>query len=266
MLNVVKLRNFIENVNKNSFVQNPKKWMIENNHKEFLHLIDSSLIQTKTKLYVTAYGKPNCKFCKIQHSRLISIGWKGFAKTCSEKCRQNLASKRQTDNNSSHNMTQESKDKMKIKLSSIMKNKILHGEFTPKSENYLTHSKIQLKVNDNIINVRSLWEAIYYLNNPTFEYETIRIPYFDSILQKERIYITDFYDSKTNTIFEIKPKKYHYTLKDKIDGVLIQGYKFILIDDDYFKSQKTDKMITLLENSIINYDEIKPRLKWLKKN
>jgi len=48
--------------------------------------------------------------------------------------------------------------------------------------------------------VRSLWELFFWKENPHLKYEKIRIKYYDSILKRERVYITDFYDKESNTL------------------------------------------------------------------
>lgn len=148
-----------------------------------------------------------------------------------------------------------------------MKEKIMKGEFTPKSENYRIFYMIKFKHNEEIRKVRSLWELIFWLQNPEFEYEKIRIKYFDSEREKERIYITDFYDEKTNTIYEIKPKNYQYTLKDKIKGIQETKYNYMILDEDYFNRCKTKEMKEKIEKCVINPIEthIERRLKWLRK-
>jgi hypothetical protein len=177
-----------------------------------------------------------------------------------------LSSKRQTgENNTSHRMTTESKNRMKDKMSCIMKEKILNGEFTPKSENYKTFGMIEFYHNNNVRKVRSLWELLFWIENENLEYEKIRIEYFDTLTNKNRIYITDFYDSKNNEIIEIKPKKYQdIRFRDKKIACEKKGYRFKTLDEKYFSKYKNDsKIISLLENKVINYDKIKGRMKWL---
>lgn len=67
-----------------------------------------------------------------------------------------------------------------------------------------------------------------------YEVETKRIRYFDTIENKERIAIVDFYLPKTNTLSEVKSS---YTLdlqnmKDKIKAYKKNGYNFKLILDN----------------------------------
>jgi len=82
---------------------------------------------------------------------------------------------------------------------------------------------------------RSSYELNYckILDEQKIDYvmEKLRICYFDSILQKERIAIPDYYIPSENLIIEIKST---YTLnlqntKDKVKSYLKKGYKFKLI-------------------------------------
>lgn len=262
-----KVQYFIENVPKNSFVQNYKRWFSENGYEDCLFLCENTLLKTKTNLYEYAYGKGICKNCGIQHTLLIgSGGWKGWRVTCSFECEKELASKRQSgDNNTSHRMTDETKNAMKKKMSLIMKNKILRNEFTPNSENYLTHKLIQYRHNDTILKFRSSWELLYWIKNKHLEYESIRIKYFDSTKNQQRIYITDFYDKTTNTIIEIKPTKYqNQQYKDKRAECISQGYNFIVIDEKIIKTMMDiDAKNDIIEN-VIDFQQHEKRLSWIK--
>lgn len=75
------------------------------------------------------------------------------------------------------------------------------------------------------IHFRSRYEVIYYaynkyISNNEIQFEKIRIPYFDEKQNKNRVYITDFYNKTTNEIIEIKPCCHIATeLKYKLIGV-----------------------------------------------
>lgn len=89
----------------------------------------------------------------------------------------------------------------KVAKSIIMKQKILDGTFTPNSNNRNTHWDSYCVG----IKFRSSWEAFYYSNNLTDEYETLRIKYmYDT---KEYVYIVDFVNHATKTATEIKPSE-----------------------------------------------------------
>lgn len=118
--------------------------------------------------------------------------------------------------------------------SKIMKTKILNGEFTPKTSNMLTRYKSEClgKL------FRSSWEAVFFYKNQNIIFESIRIKYFDSIKNKERIFITDFFDKNTNTIFEIKPKRFQekQNFKDKLKSLIeycnSNNYNYKIIDEN----------------------------------
>lgn len=127
--------------------------------------------------------------------------------------------------------------KTKMKQSASIKKRILQGKFTPCVTNSWCRSKIIYKDKK----FRSSWEALFYLLNEELEYETIRIPYFSNA-NKQRIYIIDFFNRKTNTLFEIKPK----SLKNKENNIIKEraaqiyanknSLNYIIIDESFLKS------------------------------
>lgn len=146
-----------------------------------------------------------------------------------------------------------------------MKNKILNGEFTPNTNNRLTHYDIKY----NEITFRSSWEVLFYHNNPEYEYEKLRIPYYYE--NKKHIYIVDFVNHSTKTAVEIKPKdilKRNDKDKAKIDALTEwckeNNYTLKLIFDEDIKEMvnKTDisvfdektqqKLLKLVSQNAIN--------------
>jgi len=268
MTNIERIVDFVKNGNKSSFCQSPENWLIKNGLVEYLYMVDGFDTQAIKKNFIQfVYGVPVCKCCGSSHNRLLGLGWKlGWCLTCSEECRQKLASERQMGiNNTSHKMTKETRAAAKVKQSKKMKSLIMSGKFTPKTENYKCFGLIEFYHGTKIRGVRSLWEMIYWIQHPNLEYETIRIPYFDTIKNKERIYIVDFYDAATNTLYEVKPKKYQTDLKDKIIGVNKTKYNYVIIDDNYFDVCKTDALYQQLKNLCVDFKTIEKRLKWIKK-
>jgi hypothetical protein len=77
--------------------------------------------------------------------------------------------------------------------SKILKTKILNGEFTPKTSNMLNRYKSEClgKL------FRSSWEAVFFYKNQNIIFESIRIKYFDSVKNKERIFILIIFWPKT---------------------------------------------------------------------
>lgn len=108
------------------------------------------------------------------------------------------------------------------KQSKRMKKIIQDGYFTPSANGGRRKSRGYYFEN---LHFRSRFEIIYYayskyISSHIIQFENIRIPYFDTKLNKERIYITDFYNKTTNEIIEIKPQSCIIPeLKDKLVGV-----------------------------------------------
>lgn len=91
-----------------------------------------------------------------------------------------------------------------------------------------------------------------------YEYESLRIQYFDTQMKKYRYAIPDFYLPDTNTIVEIKS---NYTLdiinmRDRSKEFIRLGYNFKLIFD--FKEMTLDE---ILENNLYDYNKNKNILK-----
>lgn len=86
------------------------------------------------------------------------------------------------------------------------------------------------------------------------EYERIRIPYFDSELQKTRNYIVDFYEPLTRTIFEIKPEGFEKELrnKEKFTAALEFSRKnninFKIINEKFFKMYYNNDILEKISN------------------
>lgn len=249
-----------------SLSKNPSLFFDKHGFPEMKVLIADSYEGTRTNIFEYVHGPAFCKCCGTKINRIMP-GWtKGWYTTCSEVCRQQLASKRQLgSSNTSLKMTPEQRVVQAKKLSDKAKENIRTGKFTPNTNNYKHQRPIKCTLNGELTQVRSLWELIYRLNHPTLLYESLRIEYFDSVKQTKRIYITDFYDPDTNTIIEVRPKAYQPLLVDKQKAVLDQGYSYHIVDEDYFNTQKTPEMLKLVESVVCDYEDVKRRLRWLKK-
>ena len=134
------------------------------------------------------------------------------------------------------------------KQSITLKNKIKNNEFTPNSNNRLCHIKLEY----DGIKFRSSWEVVFHYFNKNMLYEKIRIPY--TLEDGEHVYISDFYDKNTNTIYEIKPNKIYNDLKIKMTAIEESiskntNYNYIHLGDEWAKS------VIIPENCDIN-DEI----------
>lgn len=87
------------------------------------------------------------------------------------------------------------------KTSNALKKLISEGQYTPIITNSWTHWESKILLEDGSIKkFRSSWEACFFYSNIHMEYESIRVKTDD------KIYISDFYDTKTNRLYEIKPK------------------------------------------------------------
>ena len=158
-----------------------------------------------------------------------------------------------------------------------MKNYIKSGRWTPAITNSWCHSKIQLKylLNNQVIskNVRSSWEAFFQLLNPNLEYESLRIPYYDTEHKITRNYIVDFIDNENKIVYEVKP----YRCKSKQSNIdkfnaleewcKTNDYKMNIITEDYFQQHifkisylqymeddQKEKLLKLLKGNKFNID------------
>lgn len=83
-----------------------------------------------------------------------------------------------------------------------IKQKILTGEYTPKTQNRLTHKRLTSSLT-GIKKYRSNWEVKFHEANLHLLYEHIRILYtFNGV---EKVYIVDFWDSNNRLAIEVKP-------------------------------------------------------------
>jgi len=126
-------------------------------------------------------------------------------------------------------------DEDKYNMSVKMKQNILDGKFTPKTNNRNTHFYTVLDGNT----YKSSWEAIYKYFNPLCEYEKLRLKYFDTVENTERVYIVDFVDNLNKILVEVKPKIFFETqnVKDKLislyEYAASYDYAVVLVDENY---------------------------------
>lgn len=166
---------------------------------------------------------------------------KGLTKNTDARLK-NLSISRRGDKNPCSYKNKPDRTLMNVKQSETMKQKIINNEFTPKTSNRLCHKT--LKYNGK--NFRSSWEIIFYIiNDEKYEYETKRVKYV--LDGKTKIYISDFYDSETNTIFEIKPDRMMYEInKAKYELIksacIKEGFNFIHIGDEWYEYVKNNNM------------------------
>lgn len=134
-------------------------------------------------------------------------------------------------------------DEDKKYRSDLMKQKILDGEFTPNIHNSRTHWQAEYSGKK----YRSSWEALFaslqfFAGFEELEYEKIRIPYTDKN-GKDRVYIVDFVgedSEKQKYIIEVKPSIHRKnSLEKEMEAIRWgnrNGYKFIIVDEDYISS------------------------------
>lgn len=142
---------------------------------------------------------------KIKKNLNSGIGYrKGFSRKgtpCTEENKKFLSESRKGENNPMWG--RKYSEEYKENQSNLMKRLILEGKFTPNTNNRLTHFGVEY----NGIKFRSSWEVVFYHFNKSFLYENLRIPYFDTKTNKQRIYIVDFVCHETKMVVEIKPKE-----------------------------------------------------------
>lgn len=129
---------------------------------------------------------------------------RGFKNYCCEKCLYEMRSIRQMgDDNTYHRMNPDKIPEFRKKLSDSMKDRIASGKFKPNIHNSWRNTKYLVLINGIIKKFRSSWEAFFNLVNPSFSYESRRIPYVQN--DEKHTYIVDFDDIENRILYEIKP-------------------------------------------------------------
>lgn len=178
----------------------------------------------------------------------ISESKKEFYKTDQGKKAAASIGKKNSVNMRAYNSTKKGQETIRRnakKSSKRMKQKILSGEFTPQIKNSRTHWQVEY----NGQKYRSSWEAMWQALNLDHLYEHTRIPYtFDGV---EKIYIVDFTDTQSKTLYEIKPTEHttdtRVKAKEKAanEWCTKHGYKFKII---------TQKELILRKNELLESD------------
>jgi len=127
---------------------------------------------------------------------------------------------------------------LREKQSNTMKQLIKDGKYTPNSNNRLTHKTIEY----NELKFRSSWELIFYKHQKNvlhneLGYEELRLEYYDTEMQKNRVYITDFIDHANKILYEVKPSSLIEDNNDKeisaVSWCDAHGYKYVYITETY---------------------------------
>jgi len=147
-------------------------------------------------------------------------------------------------------------ESQKTNQSKVMKAKILSGEFTPKSNNRRTckNNYILITNSGKTTKFRSSWEITFVkflkelikLDFDKLGYETLRLPYFCTRSNKNRVYIVDFHIPMYNCVIEIKPTSIFSKDEDKLKSLRVYGEEnnvkvFILSEIDLANNFKKVK-------------------------
>lgn len=169
----------------------------------------------------TTCGKKSCisealsNFCKsrdlsylqsndIKAQRVKSRKWYRHSELTKDKI--SASNKKTWTKDKRYNQTKVNReDGVYERVSEVMKNKILAGEYTPNTKNRYTNKRLYSKIS-GIDNYRSNWEVIFHETNPYLDYELIRIPYTHD--GKEKVYIVDFCDRVNKILYEVKPYEF----------------------------------------------------------
>lgn len=136
---------------------------------------------------------------------------------------------------------------VKDNQSSLMKNLILSGQFTPNSNNRNTHWETTY----NGQKYRSSWEALYQHHNTSAQYEVLRIIYdWES---KQRVYVVDFIDHVSKLVIEVKPRelckgdKFAAKWSALQEWAKTNNYKALLVDKEWFKQNTVCPDLSLFD-------------------
>lgn len=146
------------------------------------------------------------------------------------------------------NMTKEQKERLSRKISEKLREGLMSGR--------IKLSKSWKKVPYKDLILRSEWERIMadFLDRNGFvwEYETKRIPYFDSERKIEAVTIPDFYIPSLNLIIEVKSNGEFNSQKtrEKLNGIRERGFNAILAGRKEISLIKENKFLTFLRGAI----------------
>lgn len=212
--------------------------------------------------YLTNHWDKKCKYEFCSNNRKTSIFPNridfnncsikyGIYKYCSKKCSDISWSIKQTENNTSHKMTDYVRKKSYKKQSIKMKENIRLGKFIPNITNSWAKSMCEISfIRDNIlvnIKTRSSWEAYFQLFNTNLLYEKVIIQY--KFRNEYFNYIVDFLDPVNKILYEIKPNSEMNTLKNKAKFRWARkwceknSYKYIIINNKWFKDNYNKNII-----------------------
>lgn len=170
---------------------------------------------------LTAIGKKrNLSYLQspeIKLKRVVSRSWYKHTPQTIEKIR-NTNKKTWTKEKRRNLVIKNKASGVYEKVSCVLKDKILSGRYTPKTNNRFVRKRLYSHIT-GVRRYRSTWEVKYHEKFPNLQYEFLRVPYKDNNAQK--IFIVDFWDSFKKEAIEIKPSNLTNTLnfKAKIEGL-----------------------------------------------
>lgn len=189
-----------------------------------------------------------CKKCGSEYIRDYPFSSKKFTQsqyTCSKKCYIRLLKE------DKHNYYQYSEE-TRVKQSKTIKDKILAGKFTPCSTNSWCNSRIEEEFNGIKYFFRSSWECAFHYLHRDFQFESIRLKYYNTDKGEESVYIVDFFDKERGILYEIKPSsntnKQEFKDKEKaaLEFCYQNNYTYIVLSETYF-IEKNDELMGVLK-------------------
>ena len=220
---------------KHSLFANHIRWCKHNPNHE--HIISNS-VKSGRLIRTNKYGefKDFEVICYVCHKKfIVHEREKLFPSKQRYYCSRSCANTRKHNN--------ETKKKISESIKKTIQHNIANGMI--QNIGHCTGGNISFKFNDGkhqtwdneIVYLRSSYELDYACkldqSNIKYEVERLRIPYFDSKLNKYRYSVPDFYLPIRNTIVEVK-SEFTYDRENMISKVkkyMELGYKVILILD-----------------------------------
>lgn len=280
------------NVYNSKYDSPSKRTIIRLCSKELLALYQNNIGKL---LYDSVYENEKNSICKMCKNSVMFLNFdKGYSKYCSKTCAtrdydrlsekskqiaiqkrtKTMKTRRETDpvwaeeyfQKLSEAAKKNNADPERRKQKSVwMKSRILSGEFTPHVTNSWTHWETEI----NGKKFRSSFEGIFYLYHKEFLkndvlYESLRIPY--TLENEQKIYIVDFVDHLSKTVYEIKPSTLIEENKNLVKQKALEvwahnnKYKYVLITEKELEEYHKVLCLNGCEDKIINF--FKTRYKW----
>lgn len=141
------------------------------------------------------------------------------------------------------------------KGSKTLRKRIESGDYTPSITNTWTHWDAYILQDGVKYKFRSSWEACFWYSNQHLEYETIRVK------TEHKVYVSDFYDPYTNTLYEIKPyNRYNVEIKKMtalINYCLLNKINFVWINERNITNYLNIMAILENDTAATQYEKLK---------